>query len=46
MTRPKMNGTRQPQESSAAGDKPREIAAPTSAPSSSDAAWLAIWKLP
>ena len=46
MISPRMNGTRQPQESSASGDMPREIAAPTTAPSSSDAAWLAIWKLP
>lgn len=41
-----MNGTRQPQLRSASCDSPRVIAAPTSAPISSAAAWLAICQLP
>ena len=41
-----MNGTRQPQDLSASGDRPRVTSAPTIAPSSSAAAWLAICQLP
>ena len=41
-----MNGTRQPHARSTSGVKPRVTAAPTSAPTSSAAAWLAICQLP
>lgn len=46
MTSPKMNGTRHPHDISASGDILRVMIDPTTAPSSSEAAWLAIWKLP